>query len=89
MLAEARWAASSGHCSDDTVERIERLLTRLGLATCAPSLGKSQLLDAIKIDKKWACGTLRLPVLEGLGRVQLYRISVEEIPELLSAIPDH
>jgi 3-dehydroquinate synthase len=54
---------------DGTVqERIRSLLTRAGLPTAAPPIGASRALELMHMDKKVLAGSVRLVLLETLGK---------------------
>ena len=52
MVAEARLAARLGWIGPDAVDRLIRLLDRLGLPTSAPGLDPDRLVEAMGRDKK-------------------------------------
>jgi 3-dehydroquinate synthase len=49
-------------------ERIQTLLARAGLPTSAPRIGAARALELMRMDKKVLAGTVRLVLLEKLGR---------------------
>jgi 3-dehydroquinate synthase len=49
-------------------ERIRSILTRAGLPTTAPRIGASRALELMRMDKKVLAGTVRLVLLEKLGK---------------------
>jgi 3-dehydroquinate synthase len=51
--------------------RIRDLLMRAGLPTEAPRIGVSRALELMQMDKKVLSGTMRLVLLEKLGRAVL------------------
>jgi len=67
MLAETRWAAARGACDSGVVDRVERLLRRLGFRTAPPPVDRKALETAAGIDKKVAHGILATAVLERVG----------------------
>lgn len=71
MVAEARLAERMGWIGSDLVDRIERLLVRLGLPTAAPGLDASRLIDAMTRDKKNRGGRIRFVLPRAIGRVEL------------------
>lgn len=71
MVAEARLAGRLGWIGLEVVERIERLLVRLGLPTAAPGLDADRLIDAMTRDKKNRGGRIRFVLPRAIGRVEL------------------
>lgn len=69
LVAAARLSADLGHCGPGLVERIEGVLTRLGLPTRIPGLEPAALLRAMGSDKKKAGGRLRFILLRDVGEV--------------------
>lgn len=69
LVAAARLSADLGHCGLGLVERIEGLLTRLGLPTRIPGLEAAALLRAMGSDKKKMGGRLRFVLLRDVGEV--------------------
>lgn len=52
-------------------ERVRGLLARAGLPAEAPRIGMSRAADLMRMDKKVLAGTVRLILLEGLGRARV------------------
>jgi 3-dehydroquinate synthase len=65
MMFAARLSAALGHA--DLVARHARLLTSLGLETGGPLPPAGEVLDAMRMDKKYR-GGIRLVLLEDVGR---------------------
>jgi 3-dehydroquinate synthase len=80
MVAEARVARALGHCSEAAVERLGRVLKRVGLPTDIPSgLTPAALALAMQSDKKSAAGRIRFVGLEEIGRTGFLELSAQEI----------
>jgi 3-dehydroquinate synthase len=71
MVAEGRLAARLGWIGDELVDRLVRLLTRLGLPTTAPGLDPEGLFLAMHRDKKNQRGRIRFVLPRELGTVEL------------------
>jgi 3-dehydroquinate synthase len=96
LLAEARgWVEEPGYCA-----RLALLLAALGLprgleevegarglgSTDGSSL-ETRLLDAARLDKKRARGSISLVVPLRVGRVRLEKVPAENLAELLTFVP--
>ena len=53
---------------DHILERIREILRKAGLPTTAPRIGAARALELMQKDKKVLAGTVRLVLLERLGR---------------------
>jgi 3-dehydroquinate synthase len=71
MVAEARLAQRLGWVPGEVVERLARLLERLGLPTSVPGLDSQGLLGAMRLDKKNKDGKLRFVLPRAIGTVEL------------------
>ena len=71
MVAESRLAHRLGWIGSDLVDRLARLLERLGLPTEAPGLDVDDLFLAIHRDKKNQRGRVRFVLPRALGSVEL------------------
>lgn len=93
MIAEARYAESRGWCDEGMADVIGEALARLGLPTSAPIAEnkhpdrlRAVLLDAAQMDKKSVHGTLTLVVPVRIGEVELRKIPMEDLPDLLRCL---
>jgi 3-dehydroquinate synthase len=68
MLMAADLSRRLGLIDRVLLERIHAILTRAGLPTQAPRIGAARALELMRMDKKVLAGTLRLVLLEKLGR---------------------
>ena len=68
MLMAADLSRRLGLIDSAVLERIRSILTRAGLPTEAPRIGASRALDLMRMDKKVLAGTVRLVLLENLGK---------------------
>jgi len=70
MLAACRIACDMGICEAETLERVEALLSRVGLPLCVPSgVNFDEVLEAMKRDKKVSRGKLRFVLPLHIGEV--------------------
>jgi len=67
MVLAARISSSLGHCSAADVDRISRLITRLGLQTLPPEADRARLVEAIVTDKKSRNGSISFICNHGIG----------------------
>jgi 3-dehydroquinate synthase len=67
MVLAARISAGLGHCSAADVERVTRLITRLGLRTVPPVAERARFLDAVMTDKKSRNGSISFICNQGIG----------------------
>jgi 3-dehydroquinate synthase len=68
MLMAANLSRRLGWIDAAEHARIRDLLQRAGLPTEAPRIGVSRALELMQMDKKVLSGTVRLVLLERLGR---------------------
>lgn len=86
MAAAARLSFKLGLCSKDVVERIEGLITKIGLPVHGSALSLAALqrflgrdfLKTMEIDKKVIGGKIKFVLVENIGRVILRQLSIEE-----------
>lgn len=79
LVVEAKAAESLVGLSPEVTAMVEELLTLLGLPTRPPaSPGCGETVQYIRLDKKRGGDKLLLPLLEGLGRVTLHELPLEE-----------
>jgi 3-dehydroquinate synthase len=71
MVAETGLAESQGVCASGTKERLVCLLERANLPVAAPGIDLDVARAALLQDKKILAGTLRLPVVTGIGSVRI------------------
>ncbi len=68
MVFAAELARLAGRLDDETADRHRRVLEALGLPTSYDPDALSQLLEAMRVDKKTRSGILRFVVLDGLAK---------------------
>jgi 3-dehydroquinate synthase len=68
MLMAARLSQRLGWIDTRELARISDLLLRAGLPTRAPRIGADRAFELMRMDKKVLAGTVRLVLLERLGR---------------------
>jgi 3-dehydroquinate synthase len=84
MIAAARVSAALGACDQATVDRIARLLERLGLPVALPAdVPVAALAEAMRADKKSAGGRIRFVAVERVGRVKLVPLTAQDIVDRL------
>ena len=71
MRMAARMSQRCGAIDAATVERIDRLLARAGLAREAPRIGADKAAAYMRMDKKVQSGRVRLVLLEAIGRARI------------------
>jgi len=79
MVLIAKAAVKHGFCSEETKDRIERLLRQYGLPTETDQRPEAIVETALG-DKKRQGGTLTLVVPTEIGRCRLHKIPVEDLP---------
>ena len=67
MVLAARTSAALGLVDSNVVERIDALLTRVGLPTDASDIDPERVLEIMQLDKKATASGLSLVLLEGIG----------------------
>lgn len=96
LLAEARWAVARGAAAPELVTRLEALLRALELPTAlgggegeaGASGTATRLLAAAGVDKKVVDGTLKTPILNGIGTVQVISIPTAELTEIFTHLTE-
>jgi 3-dehydroquinate synthase len=78
MVAESHLAQRLGWIETEVVDRLVRLLERLGLPSNAPGLDHGELLAAIHRDKKNQRGRVRFVLPHSLGSVELTDLPQEQ-----------
>ena len=69
LLAACRLSHQLGILDEETVARVEKLLSRLGLPTrLTDPIDTERILDTLRMDKKVRGGVGRFVLLEGVGR---------------------
>jgi 3-dehydroquinate synthase len=68
MLIAADLSQRLGLVSADIKDRVQDILASAGLPTEAPRIGAARALELMQMDKKVLAGTVRLVLLERLGR---------------------
>jgi 3-dehydroquinate synthetase len=68
MLIAASLSHRLGLIDGAIKERVREILSRAGLPTEAPRVGAARMLELMQMDKKVLAGTMRLVLIEKLGR---------------------
>lgn len=88
LVAETRWAAAEGLCTDAGLPaRLEALVRGLGVPPVPADLDHSAAVAAMHLDKKALDDMMVLPVVERAGQMRLCRLPKERLPELLDHLP--
>lgn len=83
MAFAARLSSARGHCSEETVMRIMRLLKQAGLPVeIPPGLTAKQLALAIEADKKVSGGKIKFVCISEIGRTVFDRLAASEIAQM-------
>jgi 3-dehydroquinate synthase len=82
MAASARLSVERGMLAGGEAERLEKLLSAVGLPVRA-SAGKEELMDALMKDKKRDGGKVNFVLLRGLGNAEVAEIGIEELERVL------
>lgn len=67
MILAAKASAALGLLDSNAIERIDALLTRVGLPTSASDIDSERVLEIMQLDKKATASGLSLVLLEGIG----------------------
>ncbi len=78
MVAAANLSVKRGLLQAKDAERLEALLSGIGLPTAAAA-DRGKVLDAMKKDKKRFSGKMRFVLLEGIGKARIEEIALEEL----------
>src|SRR5581483_9239128 len=87
MAMEARAARHLGYVEAPVVERLERLLTNLGLPTTPPETRLDNLIAAMHHDKKASGGVIRMVMLRETGMATLEPVAESDLRDCLSTEP--
>jgi 3-dehydroquinate synthase len=84
MLAEGRLAVQLGMCEESALERLGRLLQRLGLEVAVGSVDLKLARAALRRDKKIVDGALRLPLMCDIGEAHMVdEVTLEQLDAVL------
>jgi 3-dehydroquinate synthase len=87
MVAAARLAAAVGVFPAADAERIERLLSRLGLPTRLPDVNAGDMVRTMSADKKSAAGRPRFVLPRAIGQVEFGReVPLETLRHVLGQL---
>ena len=90
MAAAARISFKLGLCSKDVCERIERLVSKIGLpiklSAVSRQLSAKELLQAMEMDKKAAGGNIKFVMVEDIGKVIFKQMGISDFSIDLSEI---
>ena len=78
MVAESRISISKGLMKKDDGERLENLLSSIGLPVKLES-EKAAVVDGIRKDKKRSGDVIRMSVLDGIGNAKIVDVKIEEL----------
>ncbi|MBI5184003.1 MAG: 3-dehydroquinate synthase [Nitrospinae bacterium] len=71
MVYAARLSEEMGLCKRDEPERIENLLTKIGLPTQLPDLRSDDIITSLYLDKKTRNDKIRFILMKGIGEVKI------------------
>ena len=83
MASEARLSVSRKLLSEKDAERLLRLLANVGLPVKVKA-EPAKLIDAMKKDKKRESKSVKMALLEGIGKCSVHDVPLEEIGAVLS-----
>jgi len=87
MVAAARWGEALGITPPGTANRIAALLAKYDLPIAAPpSVSTDTLLSVMALDKKAAGHTVRLILLEDIGRATVRSVERDTLAELMLTV---
>ncbi len=85
-LAELRWASARGWSTNaDLAPRVARLVARLGLPTSVPPIDLFAVEAAMRLDKKAAGATIRVPVVISVGHMTVVPVPIDSLREMLTS----
>jgi len=85
MVAEARISVSRKLLTDEDSERLLHLLADAGLPAKAKAM-PSKLLDAIRKDKKRESESIKMALLDGIGKCSMQDVKMSEIEAILNVV---
>ena len=83
MVMAATLSMRLGLVDRDYVERIRRVVARVGLPVRAPDFGHARWLELMRVDKKTDAGTIQYVVIEAPGRAALRAVPDEVVGTVL------
>lgn len=89
MAQAASLSVRQGFCDEESLRRIERLITRAGLPTAIPSSIKPpDLVKKMEVDKKSAAGRIKFVLCAGIGKTHFFWLAPEQIVGRLAPIQE-
>lgn len=86
MAQAASISVRQGFCDEESLQRIHRLITRVGLPTKIPSnIKPSELVERMEVDKKSAGGEIKFVLCAGIGKTHFHWLSPAQIIAKLAA----
>jgi len=79
MKLAAQISLELGHCNQDDVRRIEKLLTTFGLSLATPQVERSGLASALMTDKKSRAGVISFICNCGIGNHVVEKLSLDRL----------
>lgn len=85
MILASKISVEKGMLSKEESEKIELLLKKIGLPTDLNELdvGKEEIMDAIRKDKKREGDEIKFVLLEGIGNAKICSIKIREVEKCL------
>ncbi len=84
MVMAARFSVKLGLCKSETAERIEALISAMGLPTEPPEIKAEAYIKAMRHDKKVSGGRMRFILIRDIGEVLLRDVSLRELEDFFS-----
>jgi 3-dehydroquinate synthetase len=89
MVLAARLSERMGYIGSAAVERVTRLVARIGAPVVAPDLGRERWLELMGHDKKVEGGKLKFVVLKDIGVAIVTEAPAAALNDVLDTIATH
>ncbi len=90
MLAETRLAVQLGICDQHDLDRLQKLLDRVGLQSAIREVDIDKARAALRRDKKITDQALRLPLMTAIGSAEVFSdIALEQLDTALRDVLEH
>jgi shikimate kinase/3-dehydroquinate synthase len=83
LLAEMRFGLAQGLSPEAPIERVQTLLSKLGLPISIPDATRLRAAGHLRADKKRSGDHVRLPLCQTVGRSDLHRVSIKSLESAL------
>jgi len=85
MVMAARFSVQLGLCNGESAERIEALVSALGLPVEPPKIDAGAYIEAMSHDKKVQGGRMRFILIKEIGTVELRDVTAAELEDFFRA----